>query len=84
MSDVSQEPAAAPTPKKVIPHPDQVPVQHHDKVIGLVAEQFLAGHYGVKEGSVTVTPINDGEDGVYFVRTHNPAVEAQPHGLDLS
>lgn len=70
--------------KKTIPHPSEVPSQHHDKVMAHVAEQFAAGHYGVEQGSVSVTALAEGRDQVSFVRTHDASVEAEPHGLDLA
>ena len=70
--------------KKSIPHPSEVPAQHHDKVMSHVAEQFAHGHYGVKPGSVSVSKLNDSEDSVSFIRTHDASVEAETHGLDLA
>lgn len=72
------------THKKVIPHPSEVPSHKHHEVLGLVVEQFINGHYGVKEGSVEVSHMDDAHDRVTFIRTHDPKVEAQDHGIDLS
>ncbi len=79
------------SPKRVIPHPDEVPEHKHGEVIDLVKDQFLHGHYGVKPGSVIYDgePELNAETGleeqtISFVRTHNPEEFAESHGIDLT
>lgn len=81
--------------KLKIPNPKDVPAKHEAAVLAHVAGQFglsktHEGHYGIKPGSVTVgattknasTGMN--ETPVTLIRTDDPAVTAEDHGLDLS
>lgn len=70
--------------KKKIPNPSEVPPHKHDEVMGLVAEQFINRHYGVKQGSVSISPIDDAHAQVSFIRTTDPSVPAEDHGIDLA